>query len=134
MSHWLSEMMPSLVQKIAGDFANTVLDSSEPWLIDFYAPWCSHCVQFAPTFERLAQILNGQVRLGKIDCERFGWICQTAQINYFPQLLLYFGSNNHKRQESRGMEISTEIDVESIAKTVKEYLEEYGHKNERDEL
>jgi len=36
MSHWLTEMMPSLVQKIAGDFANTVLDSSEPWLIDFY--------------------------------------------------------------------------------------------------
>ncbi|CAK5092580.1 unnamed protein product [Meloidogyne enterolobii] len=139
MSHWLTEMMPSLVQKIAGDFANTVLDSSEPWLIDFYAPWCSHCIQFAPTFERLAQVLNGQVRLGKIDCERFNWICENAQINYFPQILLYFGTKNYKRQETRGMEISTDgtTNVEIIAKTVREYLEKYGHgydKNERDEL
>uniref|UniRef100_A0A914LFM4 Thioredoxin domain-containing protein n=1 Tax=Meloidogyne incognita TaxID=6306 RepID=A0A914LFM4_MELIC len=122
MSHWLTEIMPSLVQKIAGDFANTVLDSSEPWLIDFY------------------------VRLGKIDCERFNWICENAQINYFPQILLYFGTKNYKRQETRGMEISTDgtTNAEIIAQTIREYLEKYRYggegggyervENERDEL
>jgi len=64
--------------------------------------------------------------------------------------LLYFGTKNYKRQETRGMEISTDgtTNAEIIAQTIREYLEKYGHdggggekgrgyerdENERDEL
>ena len=25
------------------NFKSKVLDSDEPWLVEFYAPWCGHC-------------------------------------------------------------------------------------------
>ncbi|KAE9553345.1 hypothetical protein FO519_003458 [Halicephalobus sp. NKZ332] len=79
MQRWVSEFLPSLVQPIGDEFLSEVLESSEPWLVDFYAPWCGHCVQFAPVFEQIAKILEGKARLAKVDCERYPAICQAVQ-------------------------------------------------------
>ena len=29
-------------------------------LIEFYAPWCGHCKQFQPTFDRVARVFNNR--------------------------------------------------------------------------
>uniref|UniRef100_A0A183BRP7 Thioredoxin domain-containing protein n=1 Tax=Globodera pallida TaxID=36090 RepID=A0A183BRP7_GLOPA len=104
MTHWLAEMMPTLVQRLAGDFHSTVLGSVQPFLVDFYAPWCGHCVHFAPTFEKLAKLLEGQVQLGKVDCDRFGHICQMAGVQAFPSVMLYSGVDRvGDRQNAQGI-------------------------------
>lgn len=28
----------------------------QPWLVDFYAPWCGHCVNFEPEFVMVAEV------------------------------------------------------------------------------
>ena len=35
---------------------DNVVDSEDPWIIDFYAPWCGHCIQFAPHYEKVAKV------------------------------------------------------------------------------
>uniref|UniRef100_A0A914HEM4 DnaJ homolog subfamily C member 10 n=1 Tax=Globodera rostochiensis TaxID=31243 RepID=A0A914HEM4_GLORO len=138
MTHWLAEMMPTLVQRLAGDFHSTVLGSVQPFLVDFYAPWCGHCVHFAPTFEKLAKLLEGQVQLGKVDCDRFGHICQMAGVQAFPSVVLYSGVDRvGDRQNARGIFVRHGGDANRMADEVREMLRQRGkgtHWQERDEL
>jgi len=54
---WLFDFLPSHVVSLnPAKFRSDVLASSEPWIIDFYAPWCGHCQVFAPEFEQVAQV------------------------------------------------------------------------------
>ena len=53
---WAMDYLPSKVKLLSmNDINNEVLEDSTPWLVDFYAPWCGHCVQFAPNFERVSE-------------------------------------------------------------------------------
>ncbi|PAV76720.1 hypothetical protein WR25_21045 isoform B [Diploscapter pachys] len=57
IQRWVFGLLPSNVVTLGNDFWTTVLDSDTPWMVDFFAPWCGHCIQFAPTYERLAKVL-----------------------------------------------------------------------------
>lgn len=34
----------------------------------FHAPWCGHCKQLSPIYEKLAPRLKHRVNVGKVDC------------------------------------------------------------------
>ena len=54
---WVYNFLPSKVLKLrTGTFAQKVLDSTEPWVVDFFAPWCGHCQVFKPEFEKVAEV------------------------------------------------------------------------------
>jgi protein disulfide-isomerase-like protein len=37
------------------------------WLIKFYAPWCGHCRKMEPTYEKVAEMLHGEVNVARVD-------------------------------------------------------------------
>jgi DnaJ family protein C protein 10 len=90
---WLFEYLPSLVTNLdASKFHSEVLQSNDPWIVDFYAPWCGHCQVFAPEFEHVAKAVEGRVRAGKVNCDMHQRVCQQAAINAYPSVRFYHGS------------------------------------------
>jgi len=49
------------------NFKKLVLDSDYLWFVEFYAPWCGHCKNLAPSWEKAARQLKGVVNVGAVD-------------------------------------------------------------------
>ncbi|GMR52370.1 hypothetical protein PMAYCL1PPCAC_22565 [Pristionchus mayeri] len=106
ISRWVYSLLPSLVVDMGNEFFTDVLPSTEPWLVDFYAPWCGHCIQFAPYFEQIAKTMEGRVKLAKINCDMWPGVCSGAQIRAFPTIRFFIGGNGGK-QDHFGLAIQT---------------------------
>lgn len=51
------------------DFANEVLESDMPVLVDFWADWCQPCKMLAPVLDEVATELSGRVKVVKMDVD-----------------------------------------------------------------
>lgn len=80
------------------DFDREVLQSAEPVLVDFWAPWCGPCKMMAPHFAQAALRLEPAVRLLKVDTERSQDLAGQFAIRSIPTLALFRGGREIARQ------------------------------------
>ena len=74
-----------------GNFDETVLKSSGPVLVDFWAEWCGPCRRIAPTVDALATEYAGKVKVGKLNTDDNPGTAMRYQIRGIPTLLLFKG-------------------------------------------
>uniref|UniRef100_A0A8C9EP52 DnaJ homolog subfamily C member 10 n=1 Tax=Pavo cristatus TaxID=9049 RepID=A0A8C9EP52_PAVCR len=87
---WALGYLPQVsVDLTPQSFTEKVLNGKDHWVIDFYAPWCGPCQNFAPEFEILARAIKGKVKAGKVDCQAYGQTCQSADIRAYPTVKFY---------------------------------------------
>lgn len=81
------------------------------WLIEFYAPWCSHCINFASTYDNLAMNLHEMhgmsernVTVAKVDGSSDRILASRFSVRGFPTFFLVDGWTVWEFEGSRSKE------------------------------
>ncbi len=68
---------------------NDVISSGQLVLVDFYATWCGPCKAMHPVLQELKQRLGDQIRILKIDVDRYQNTAAQYRIQSVPTLMLF---------------------------------------------
>eukprot|EP00903_Cladosiphon_okamuranus_P010378 g9817.t1 len=77
------------VVDITGETFKSVVDGSANVLLEFYAPWCGHCKQLAPEYEKLGEYFSKEkdgVMIAKVDSTAHEATAALFDVSSFPTL------------------------------------------------
>ena len=78
----------SVINFTTENFEEEVLKSDKPVLLDFWADWCGPCKMMSPVVEELADELEGQVKVGKVNVDEEAALALKYQIMSIPTLVV----------------------------------------------
>uniref|UniRef100_L2FQT7 protein disulfide-isomerase n=1 Tax=Colletotrichum fructicola (strain Nara gc5) TaxID=1213859 RepID=L2FQT7_COLFN len=58
-----------VLQLDARSYDKLIANSNYTSIVEFYAPWCGHCQNLKPAYEKAAKNLNGLAKVAAIDCD-----------------------------------------------------------------
>ncbi|MBU6229588.1 MAG: thioredoxin [Cyanobacteria bacterium REEB459] len=70
-------------------FDDLLASSQVPVLVDFYATWCGPCQMMASILTQVNDQLKGQIKVVKIDTDRYPQIASQYSITALPTLVFF---------------------------------------------
>jgi thioredoxin 1 len=87
------------VQEFTSDNWQTEVEqSTQPVLVDFWAPWCGPCRQLGPTIDRLAEQFAGKVKVGKLNVDDSPDVATKYGVTSIPRVFVFKGGDKPVKQ------------------------------------
>ncbi|XP_071950978.1 protein disulfide-isomerase A6 homolog [Antedon mediterranea] len=116
-----------VVELTAANFQDKVVNSDEPWLVEFYAPWCGHCKSLVPEWNKAATALKGIVNVGAVDMTAHQAVGQPYNVRGFPTIKV-FGANKKKPTDYQAARTADAITAEALKAATQIVQERLGGK------
>ena len=71
------------------NFESEVLQSPQPVLVDFFAPWCGPCRLVAPLLDELAQEFAGRLKVVQCDVDQYEALSLRYGVRRIPNLSFF---------------------------------------------
>ncbi|ETX09530.1 thioredoxin [Marinomonas ushuaiensis DSM 15871] len=84
-------MSENTIQITDAQFAEEVLNSDIPVIVDFWAPWCGPCKMIAPILEDVAAEYAGKVKVVKLNVDENQETAPKYNVRGIPTLLVVKG-------------------------------------------
>jgi thioredoxin 1 len=85
------EKMSTLNDVSQTNLDSEVLQSSQPVLVDFWAPWCGPCKLLGPVVEKVANANAGKAKFVKLNTDDNPSLAGQYQVSGIPCLILFKG-------------------------------------------
>lgn len=102
-------------------FEKTVLESSLPVIVDFWAPWCGPCKMVAPILEKIAQEYAGKLIVAKVNTDEHSEWAMKYGVQGIPTMLLIYDGKIVNRQVGALPEPMLRDVVEQFLDAVKDH-------------
>ena len=80
---------PLIVNLTEEKFAQQVLESPTPVLVDFWAEWCGPCKMISPVLDELATEYDGRAKIGKVNVDEQQSLAAQYRVSSIPTLLFF---------------------------------------------
>ena len=98
----------SNVKKVTTDtFRKDVIESDKPVVVDFWAEWCGPCKTLSPILEEVAEELDGEVTIAKVNVDEERNLGAMFQIMSIPNVLIF--NHGEKVDEFVGLRSKDDI-------------------------
>ncbi|MDD3840657.1 MAG: thioredoxin [Clostridia bacterium] len=71
------------------NFDEEVINSDQPVLVDFWAPWCGPCRMVGPIVDEIADQYVGKAKVGKVNVDEQKNLAMEYQVMSIPTLILF---------------------------------------------
>src|SRR3972149_1350768 len=89
--------MAEILHLTDSNFAQEVVESDKPVLVDFWAPWCGPCRVMGPIIEEFATKYGEKIRVGKLNVDENQTTAAGHEILSIPTFILFVDGKEAKK-------------------------------------